>query len=163
MEHVDRNALKNEFEDLRKELISLQNEEDLTHLNNIVFVSNIFTLIGICTLCLPWYFVIPSVVLSTGTFARWTMIAHHTCHGGYDQTKDSRYNRITFAVGSFKRRFNDWFDWMLPEAWNVEHNNLHHYNLGEITDPDLVEENLKYLRTVKLPIVVKQASIKSSG
>jgi hypothetical protein len=22
---------------------------------------------------------------------------------------------------------------MLPEAWNVEHNNLHHYKLGYIT------------------------------
>ena len=31
---------------------------------------------------------------------------------------------------------------MLVEAWNVEHNQLHHYHLGEIEDPDLVEHNL---------------------
>jgi len=40
----------------------------------------------------------------------------------------------------------DWLDWMLPEAWNVEHNKLHHYKLGEIEDPDLVERNMKMLR-----------------
>jgi len=44
---------------------------------------------------------------------------------------------------------------MLPEAWNVEHNNLHHYHLGEDTDPDLVERNLDFLRQVKAPIGVK--------
>ena len=32
---------------------------------------------------------------------------------------------------------------MLPEAWNVEHNNLHHYRTGEPGDPDLVERNLE--------------------
>jgi len=35
---------------------------------------------------------------------------------------------------------------MLPEAWNVEHNNLHHYQLGELGDPDLVENNLSQMR-----------------
>merc|ERR1719509_644931 len=41
----------------------------------------------------------------------------------------------------------DWFDWMLPEAWNVEHNNRHHYCLSEIHDPDLVEQDTITLRS----------------
>merc|ERR1712216_422052 len=32
---------------------------------------------------------------------------------------------------------------------NVEHNQLHHYCLGEKADPDLVEENLKPIRNAK--------------
>ena len=44
---------------------------------------------------------------------------------------------------------------MLPEAWNVEHNNRHHYFLSEIDDPDLVEENLSVLRESSAPMVVK--------
>ena len=36
---------------------------------------------------------------------------------------------------------------MLPEAWNVEHNNLHHYRTGEPGDPDLVERNLEVTPT----------------
>jgi len=35
---------------------------------------------------------------------------------------------------------------MLPEAWNVEHNKLHHYKLGELEDPDLVERNMDMIR-----------------
>jgi len=155
MDHVDRAALKDDMDKLRKELESSQGEEDLHHLNYIVSISNLFTVVGIASLWLPCHFIFPWVFLSTGTFARWTMIAHHTCHGGYDHTSDSRYNRFKFGLGSFQRRFNDWLDWMLPEAWNVEHNNLHHYNLGEVTDPDLVEHNLKEVRESQSPMFFK--------
>lgn len=44
---------------------------------------------------------------------------------------------------------------MLPEAWNVEHNNRHHYNLSELEDPDLVENNLVDLRESDSPMFVK--------
>ena len=44
---------------------------------------------------------------------------------------------------------------MLPEAWNVEHNNLHHYRLGESGDPDLVERTLGLLRGMRLPMPIK--------
>jgi fatty acid desaturase len=76
--------------------------------------------------------------------ARWTMIGHHVLHGGYSKNQ-GRYHRWTFAKGLFRRVF-DWLDWMLPEAWNIEHNKLHHYKLGEEGDPDLVERNLEFIR-----------------
>eukprot|EP00979_Chaetoceros_neogracilis_P018921 scaffold11460_cov297-Chaetoceros_neogracile.AAC.4 len=44
---------------------------------------------------------------------------------------------------------------MMPEAWNVEHNNRHHYNLSELEDPDLVENNLAELRDMKAPLLFK--------
>merc|ERR1712216_424820 len=65
--------------------------------------------------------------------------------------KSKRYNRFTFGVGSLFRRCCDWLDWMMVEAWNVEHNQLHHYHLGEVSDPDLVEHNMEYLRTLDAP------------
>jgi fatty acid desaturase len=37
----------------------------------------------------------------------------------------------------------------------VEHNNRHHYNLSEIHDPDLVEQNVAFLRDMKVPMFVK--------
>jgi fatty acid desaturase len=92
---------------------------------------------------------------------RWTMVAHHTCHGGYDKCHPNkgRWNRFKFAIGSFWRRFCDWFDWMQPEAWNVEHNNRHHYNLSEIDDPDLVENNLSFLRESSMPLALKYVQV----
>lgn len=80
--------------------------------------------------------------------------------GGYDNCeKSGRFNRFKFAVGGIWRRFLDWFDWMLPEAWNVEHNNLHHYHLGEDSDPDLVERNMQYLREVNMPLFMKYIGV----
>jgi len=44
---------------------------------------------------------------------------------------------------------------MLPEAWNVEHNNRHHYCLSEIDDPDLLENNIETLREWEGPKLAK--------
>jgi fatty acid desaturase len=83
--------------------------------------------------------------------------AHHVCHGGYDSIHPNkkRWNRFKFAIGSFWNRLCDWLDWMMPEAWNVEHNNRHHYKLSEIDDPDLVENNLVDLRQAPIPLAAK--------
>ena len=82
-----------------------------------------------------------------------------TCHGGYDKCSKGEYNRFKFGVGSFYRRAADWLDWMLVEAWNVEHNQLHHYCLGEVLDPDLVEQNFRSLRGQKLPTWLKNVIV----
>ena len=47
----------------------------------------------------------------------------------------------------------------MPEAWNVEHNNRHHYCLSELDDPDLVEENLVDLRNMNIPMAAKYAIV----
>jgi fatty acid desaturase len=130
-------------------------KDDVKHLDKIMLWSNLFGLVGLLGMgfsgLLGWCAV---VGISTCTFSRWTMIAHHICHGGYDKThpNKSRFNRFKFAVGSLPTRILDWFDWMLPEAWNVEHNNRHHYCLSEIEDPDLVENNLKEIRDSEWPM-----------
>ena len=136
---LDFHSFKADIRDLGKKLKDQQGPEDVRHLKKIVLWSNLCTGVGIASMCLPVWTMFPTILLSLGIYSRWTMIAHHTCHGGYDNCETTgRYNRFRFAVGSLWRRFCDWFDWMLPEAWNVEHNNLHHYRLGEIGDPDLV-------------------------
>ena len=101
---------------------------------------------------------ISAFLISWGNITRWA-IMHHICHGGYDQVPGipSRYTSKGFARGL--RRYVDWFDWMLPEAWNYEHNILHHYNTGELTDPDLVEENFSFIRNSKLPMPLKYLAV----
>ena len=145
-----------EIRALGRKLESEQGPADVAHLNKMIMWSNTCAAVGLLTMGLgvnP----ISIIGLSLYTFSRWTMIAHHTCHGGYEKCHPdkSRWSRFKFGLGTFWRRFNDWFDWMMPEAWNVEHNTRHHYNLSEITDPDLVEQNLAFLRNKPLPIIVK--------
>ena len=62
--------------------------------------------------------------LSLWSFSRWTMIAHHTCHGGYNRLavpavgvgSGERFKAATFGVGGARARARDWLDWMLPEV-----------------------------------------------
>ena len=151
---------------LGKELQSLGGMDDIRHINKIVLWRNICAVIGISTV---WMIPNPItiVALSTWTYASWTMIAHHTCHGGYNrfttaatsEGSSNTYNSRGYAIGSVLQRCCDWLDWMLPEAWNVEHNRLHHYRLNEMYDPDLVQRNLHSVRNSKIPIAFKYIAI----
>lgn len=152
----DFEAFSEEVRALGRQLEADQGAADVAHLNKMIMWSNSLAAIGLLTM---GFGVNPiSIIgLSLYTFSRWTMIAHHTCHGGYEKCHPNRgrWSRFKFGLGTLWRRFNDWFDWMMPEAWNVEHNNRHHYNLSEITDPDLVEQNLQAVRESSSPMFLK--------
>lgn len=152
----DLKSFTKEIRELGEKLEKEQGPDDVRHLNKIVGWSNMCALVGLLSMGFGVN-LISIFALSTWTFSRWTMIAHHTCHGGYDKChpNKNRWNRFKFAIGSSWRRLCDWFDWMMPEAWNVEHNNRHHYNLSELEDPDLVENNLVELREMNLPVALK--------
>lgn len=156
IQKFDFDAFTADMKKLGDELEKNQGDADVRHLKKMILWSNICGLVGLLTMGFG-VGIVPIVALSTFTFTRWTMIAHHTCHGGYDKIHPNRnrWNRFKFAVGGLWNRMCDWFDWMMPEAWNVEHNNRHHYCLSELEDPDLVENNLIELREMRIPIVLK--------
>ena len=124
---------------LGRRLKSEEGEDDVRHLQRVRRWNGACAAVGLATMALPLN-PISVVALSTWTYASWTMLAHHTCHGGYNRQParpGMRMNSRRYALGSPLKRARDWLDWMLPEAWNLEHNNLHHYQLGEVGDPDL--------------------------
>mmetsp|Transcript_49897 Transcript_49897/g.159651 ORF Transcript_49897/g.159651 Transcript_49897/m.159651 type:complete len:488 (-) Transcript_49897:197-1660(-) len=153
--NLDLKAWGAEVRAIEKEIKAEQSEDDVAHLKKVLFASNVcffagWALAGFCT---P----VAAFLLSTGIFARWTMVGHHVSHGGYNAQQNQegdRFHRKIFGKG-IVRRVVDWLDWMLPEAWDVEHNNLHHYQLGEDGDPDLVERNLADIRDKKVPMLFK--------
>lgn len=156
----DFEGFSKEIRALGKKFESEQADEDVAHLNKMIMWSNGFAAVGLLTM---GFGVNPISVIgiSLYAFSRWTMIAHHTCHGGYEKCHPNkgRWSRFKFGLGSTWRRFNDWFDWMMPEAWNVEHNNRHHYNLSEVNDPDLVENNMESLRVKNAPLFLKYVQV----
>jgi len=155
LEEFDLTGFRKDIEDLGAMLEAQQGPADVQHLKKIIFWANCFFFAGVAMM---WKVNLFSVVcLSTFTFARWTMVAHHTCHGGYDKIHPDkgRFNRFKFAINGLWNRVCDWLDWMMPEAWNIEHNNRHHYCLSELDDPDLVENNLKAIREMDASLPVK--------
>ena len=130
---------------------------DFAHLRRIERYGRVATLLGYAT---AW--VIPNplsaFLLSLGQFTRW-LLAHHILHRGYDRVPGipRRYTSHAFARGW--RRYVDWFDWLLPEAWDYEHNVLHHYHTGEDGDPDVAERHLEFLRQMRIPLFLKYAAV----
>jgi fatty acid desaturase len=155
---LDYDAFAKEVSDLGKKLTKESSEDDVKHLEKILNWRDMAAAIGIATM---WMSPNPISILalSTWTYASWTMVAHHTCHGGYNRVDAGKYNSRGFALGTVPKRVVDWCDWMLPEAWNIEHNRLHHYHLGEPLDPDLVERNLEFLRKMNVPMSAKYAIV----
>ena len=130
---------------------------DFDHLRRIERYGRVAAILGHAT---AWTIPNPltAFLLSLGQFTRW-LLAHHITHRGYDRVPGipPRYTSRVFARGW--RRFVDWFDWLDPEAWDYEHNVLHHYHTGEDADPDVAERHLEFLRQMRAPLWCKYALI----
>jgi Fatty acid desaturase len=155
--NLDFDAFAKDVTALGKELLQDTGDADVEHLEKIVSWRNMAALIGLST-C--WISPNPITIaaLSTWTYASWTMIAHHTCHGGYNRVDAGRFNSRGFGLG-LANRVVDWLDWIMPEAWNLEHGRLHHYRLNEVKDPDLVQRNLEFLHDGRIPIPFRYAAV----
>lgn len=151
---IDLVALEKDLNELRDELRAEVGPEDLAHLKKMSLWGRVATFVGFAT---AWIAPNPisALAIGLGIFSRWTMIAHHVIHRGYDKVPDvpERFRSKVFARGW--RRWLDWMDWLDPEAWRHEHNTLHHYKLGEVHDPDQPEENFEFLRDSWVPLPLR--------
>ena len=129
LDKIDYEAFTREIEALRRDAFQSLCHQDFLHLIKIERIGKLCTLLGFAT---AWMIPNPisALLIGQGILTRW-LLMHHISHGGYDRVPGvpPRYTSQTFARGW--RRFIDWFDWMLPDAWACEHNFLHHYHTGE--------------------------------
>ncbi|MFO0737460.1 MAG: fatty acid desaturase [Labilithrix sp.] len=153
---IDCQAFFRELRAIRVEAEAALGEDDLKHLRRTIFYGRAATAIGLATAWFPNP--LSMAALSIGRSTRW-IIMHHIGHRGYDKVPGvpPKFTSRVFAKGW--RRFIDWPDWMLPEAWKYEHNVLHHTNTGELKDPDLVERNTHWIRGLELPYSVKAVGV----
>ncbi len=155
---IDYKGFADALNQLKKEVMENLGEDDIKHLQKIERWGKICSILGYST---SW--IIPNPIsaflISQGNLTRWANTTHHISHKGYDRVPNipEKYKSKNYAVGN--RRFIDWLDWIVPEAWNYEHNFLHHYHTGEIRDPDLVEKTMNDIRNSKVPILIKYALI----
>jgi len=147
---IDRDQLAQDLDAIRKDVLADLGDEDFQYLKKIERWGRICTLIGYGT---AW--IIPNPIsayfISQGITTRWTTIAHHILHRAYDKVDGMPERYTSKGFGQGKRRYLDWLEWMLPAAWDKEHNDLHHYNLGEKADPDQVEYNMEQFLSINMP------------
>lgn len=156
--HLDYEAFTRDLDAVRAELGAAPSSDDLEHFQRMARWGRACTAVGYAT---SWIAPNPlsAVAISLGITARWTIIAHHVMHRGVERAPElpPSLARRRFAKGW--RRWIDWPEWMHPEAWDHEHNHLHHARTGDPGDPDLVEEHLEGVRRAKLPLSLKRAVV----
>lgn len=155
---VDMEGFARELRALRAEVEASLGEADAAHLRRIERWGRAATVVGLAT-C--WLVPNPlsAVALSLGRSTRW-LLMHHVGHRGYDRVPGMPAERTSRGFARGWRRFLDWFDWMLPEAWVYEHNVLHHSHTGEEADPDLLERNAEgSLRNSSRPLALRYVQL----
>ncbi len=147
---VDREQLAKDIDAIQKDILRETSMSDFEHLQKIERWGKICSAIGYGT---AWIAPNPisAYLISQGNFTRWTTIAHHVLHRGYDKIEGIPPEYTSKKFGRGWRRYLDWIDWMHPNAWDKEHNDIHHYHLGEEIDPDQVEYNMETLRGSNIP------------
>lgn len=157
-ERFDPRAFARDLDALRTRVRAQLGPEDLAHLRKIERWGRICTALGYAT---AWLAPNPlsAALLSQGRFTRWSMVAHHVLHKGYDRVPGVPSTRTSSRFARGRRRLLDWLDWLPPEAWAFEHNRQHHYRLGEDADPDHVEANVDWLRAAEWPGAAKLAVV----
>ena len=151
---VDVEGFLRDIRALRTEIDATVSEADLSHLRRLERCGRIATVLGLAT-CWVMPNPLSAMALSLGRSTRW-LLMHHVGHRGYDRVPGAPAERTSKAFAKGRRRFLDWFDWMLPEAWVFEHNVLHHSHTGEDTDPDLLERNAEgSLRDTSRPLALR--------
>ena len=154
LDGIDHAAFAADVEALHRRLKADLGPADLAHLRKMVWWSRACTLLGYAT---AWPFANPlsALLLGLGNMGRWANVTHPVMHRGYDAVPGvpAHYTSKRYARGW--RRYLDWLDWLHPDAWDHEHNQLHHYHTGQLEDPDIVERNAWFLRHPSLPRPLK--------
>ncbi len=123
-------------------------ERDIRHAQFFLFLCRVTELLGLGFAVWRLNPLAP-ILIALAHVGRWGL-AHQIFHCSYDRIRGCpdwlRGGR--FARGW--RRYWDWCDWIVPDAWQHEHN-VHHVNTGGPRDPDIVEANVEFLRRSRMP------------
>ena len=148
---VNRTQLAKDITELHQQALADIGVEDFKHLKSMERWGKLCSFIGYST---AWILPNPisALLISQGSFTRWTQVGHPVVHRAYNKGQDApeHYTSKKFAQGW--RRFLDWPDWMTMAGWQYEHNVLHHYSLGEIHDPNNTQHNMEWLRQSNVPM-----------
>ncbi|NOR58113.1 MAG: fatty acid desaturase [Sulfurimonas sp.] len=172
-EDVDKDQLQSDLEEIKASLGPV-GEEDYQHLLKlerwgrgatlsgfflIYLVTALEISIGLSTFGFWTIAIIAAILIGVGNVARWANVTHPILHGAYDKVPNipKHYTKAGYARGN--NRYIHWLDWIKPEAWEYEHNIMHHYHLGEDDDPDNVEKNLQWLIQSKVPMWLRRVIV----
>jgi fatty acid desaturase len=153
LEGIDYKAFAAEVEALHARLKANLGAEDYRHLLKMIRWSRACTLVGYAMAWFPNP--LAALLIGIGNYGRWSSVTHPVMHRGYDAVPGVPAHHTSKAYAKGWRRYLDWLDWLHPDAWAHEHNQLHHYHTGQRDDPDIVERNAWFIRHPNMPRPLK--------
>ncbi len=172
-EDIDKDQLQKDIENAKAD-IGAPTQEDFQHLLKlerwgrastflgyflILLVSILEITSGISSFTFWILAIIAAIAIGVGNVARWANVTHPILHGAYDKVPNIPYKYTKAGYARGKNRYIHWLDWIKPEAWEFEHNIMHHYHLGEDEDPDNVERNMQWLIQSKTPMWLRRVFV----
>ncbi len=162
---IDQEKLKDDIEAIQAE-IGDPSWEDFQHLLKLERWGRIFAGLGYALVVFVsvmafsgfayWSLaILAAVFIGISNVSRWANVSHPILHGSYDKVPDIPFKYTRKGYARKKNRYIHWLDWITPEAWEFEHNVMHHYHLGEDDDPDNVERNLQWLIKSNTPMWIR--------
>ncbi len=172
-EDVDKEQLQKDLEEIKANLGPV-GQEDFQHLLKlerwgrgatllgfffIYLATSLEISIGLSTFGFWTIAILAAILIGVGNVSRWANVTHPILHGAYDKVPNIpvQYTKAGYARG--KNRYIHWLDWIKPEAWEYEHNIMHHYHLGEDDDPDNVERNMQWLIQSNTPMWLRRVFV----
>ena len=153
LEKIDAKGFRADIEKLKAEVEGTADYDDFRHLKKIEWFGRLFSALGFAT---AWIVPNPisAICIHLGILTRLGLL-HGITHGGYDNVPGipKRYTSKHFGAGW--RRYVDFVEWWPAETWRRQHNELHHYQTGELTDPDTLERFGRFIRELKAPRFIK--------
>jgi hypothetical protein len=123
---VDRKQLAKDISEIHRQALANTGIDDFEHLTRMERWGKMCSILGYGT---AWISPNPisALLISQGSFTRWTQVAHSVAHKAYDKLEDVNKNYTSKKFAHGWRRFMDWPDWMTPVGWHHEHDVLHHF------------------------------------
>jgi hypothetical protein len=148
---VNREQLAKDITAIHKQSLAETSIEDFKHLKKMERWGKACSFIGYAS---AWIIPNPisALLISQGSFTRWTQVGHPVIHRALDKVDGVQENYTSKKFAQGWRRFIDWPDWFTMPGWHYEHDILHHYSLGEKADPNNAQHNMKWLRESNLPM-----------
>ncbi len=151
---LDFTAFARDLDSVRATVAPFRDATDFRALRSLAIACQVAVLAGL-GLSIWGLNPLSPLLLALAASTRWMVLGHHLCHGALDGVPGVPDHWQSSGYARGWRRWLYWPDWIDPDAWHREHNQLHHAYTNEAADPDVPSRQSVWLQQANWPLWCK--------